>query len=59
MHQDLFAGGIGSREKIHCHPNINHHFEVFRLNVPVSWLIMNNVVAIIVIILSVIIFSEL
>ena len=36
MHQDLLAGGIGSRVKIHCHPNINHHFEVFRLNVPVS-----------------------
>ena len=31
IHPDPFAGGIGSRVKIHCRTNINHHFEVFRM----------------------------
>ena len=28
---DHLAGGLGSKYKIHCHNDINHHFEVFRL----------------------------
>ena len=27
---DTFSGSLGSRGKIHCHPYLNHKFEVFR-----------------------------
>lgn len=29
--EDSLAGGLGSVYKIHCHPCINHHFQVFKL----------------------------
>ncbi len=24
------VGGLGTLEKIHCHPSLNHHFKVYK-----------------------------